>query len=178
VSASVTTLARPYARAAFEAARGANALADWARKLEFAAAVAADARVASALGHPRLTAADQVALLLPDGESADSPFAAFVGTLAANRRLALLAEIARQFAELRREHDKVLRVTVRTAVPLEAPQAEAFKAALRKRFQREIELDTAIDPALLGGAVIDAGDVVIDGSVRGRLAQLASTLTH
>ena len=117
-------------------------------------------------------------MLLPDGEAADSAFAGFVATLAANRRLKVLAEISRQFGDLKREHEKVLRVTVRTAVPMEAPQADALKAALKRRFQREIEIDTALDPGLIGGAVIDAGDVVIDGSVRGRLAQLATSLTH
>jgi F-type H+-transporting ATPase subunit delta len=178
VSASVTTLARPYARAAFESARGAQALAEWSRKLDTAAAIAADPRITRALGDPRLAAADQIALLLPEGEAADSPFTGYVGTLAANRRLVLLTEIARQFAELKREHEKVLRVTVRTAVPMESAQADAIRAALKKRFEREIEIETAIDPALIGGAVIDAGDVVIDGSVRGRLASLATSLAH
>jgi len=172
------TLARPYARAAFELARGAGSLAAWGDKLEFAATVAADARIANLLGDPRLDEAGRIGLLLPEGEAAASAFAGFLGELSNNGRLRLLAEIAALYGQYRREHEQVLRVKVRAAVPLEAAQAEGLKAALKQRFGRDIELHSEIDTRLIGGAVIDAGDVVIDGSVRGRLARLERALTQ
>lgn len=178
MAAGSTTLARPYARAAFELGSASNALAEWARKLDFAAAVANDAHAASYIGNPNVRGEDLKALFLPQGEAADSAFARFVAMLAENRRLALLPEIAHLFGDLKREHEKVLRVTVRAAVPVEPAQADALKAALKRRFNRDIELSTAIDASVIGGAVIDAGDVVIDGSVRGRLARLESALVH
>jgi len=172
------TLARPYARAAFESARAGNTLAAWSDKLAFAANVIVDARVRAIVGDPRLSNADLIGLLLPQGESADSPFATFVGLLVDNRRVGLLADIAALFEELKRESERVLQVTLRSASEIPAIQAEAIKVALKKRFGREIDMQQRIDPSVIGGAVIDAGDVVIDGSVRGRLARLEGALAQ
>ena len=172
------TLARPYARAAFEMARGADALAGWHERLAFSAALAADPAFRGVHGNPKVGEGALVALLLPEGEPADSVYASFLRTLAANRRAALLPEIAQLFGELRREAERVVKVTVRTAVPLESATADAMRAALERRFGRKVELDTALDPSVIGGAVIDAGDVVIDGSVRGRLARLQQALAR
>jgi len=172
------TLARPYARAAFESARASNALAAWSDKLAFAAQVIGDARVRAIVGDPRLSNAGLVNLLLPQDEAADAPFARFLGLLVDNRRVSLLTDIAALFEELKRESERVLRVTLRSASEIPATQAEAIKVALKKRFAREIDMQQRIDPSVIGGAVIDAGDVVIDGSVRGRLARLESALMH
>jgi F-type H+-transporting ATPase subunit delta len=174
---SQQTLARPYARAAFESARAAGSLADWQRKLAFAAAVAAHPDVRSLVGDPRLAAGALRGLLLPEGEAADSAFAGFLGLLVENRRVVLLPEIAALFDDFKREHEKVLKVTVRAAIPVDAALAASLKASLKRRFSRDIELETVIDPAVLGGAVIDAGEQVIDGSVRGRLERLAQALS-
>jgi F-type H+-transporting ATPase subunit delta len=171
------TLARPYARAAFETARAANALGAWSQHLALAAAIAADPRVTGLLGDPRVKAEELPALFLPPGESAESTFGGFIGTLAANRRLPLLPEIHALYEGFKREHERVLHVVVRTAVAIEPAQADALRAALKRRFQREIELETRVDAGVIGGAVIDAGDTVIDGSVRGGLARLAQALT-
>lgn len=178
MSSSSETLARPYARAAFELAQAGNALGDWSRKLDFSAAVAADPQVQNLVGNPRVGAGQLAQLFLPRDEQPDSPYAKFVAALAENRRLPLLPDVASGFAALKRDAEGVLKVTVRAAVPVEPAQAEALKAALEKRFKRKIELASAIDTSVIGGAVIDAGDVVIDGSVRGRLERLAQTLTH
>ena len=172
------TLARPYARAAFESARAVNALPAWSSKLAFAAQVIGDARVHAIAGDPRLSNNDLIGLLLPPGEPADSPFAAFLSLLIDNRRVGLLADIAALFEELKRESERVLQVTVRSAGEIPAGQTDAIKVALKKRFGREIDLQQRIDPSVIGGAVIDAGDVVIDGSVRGRLARLENALTN
>ena len=172
------TLARPYARAAFASAQTGSALADWSRKLGVAAQIVADPRVHSLVGDPRVGNADLVRLLLPPDDSGDSAFVRFVALLVENRRAGLLPDIAALFEELKRESERVLKVTVRSAVPFANGQADAIKSVLSKRFGRDIELEQRIDPSVIGGAVIDAGDMVIDGSVRGRLARLESALTQ
>jgi F-type H+-transporting ATPase subunit delta len=172
------TLARPYARAAFDSARAGNALAAWSSSLIFSAQAVADARVGALVGNPRLSNDELVGLLLPPADAAGSAFARFLSLLADNRRLALLPDIAALFEDYKREAERVLKVTLRSATEIPAPQADAIKVALAKRFGRDIELEQHIDPSVIGGAVIDAGDVVIDGSVRGRLARLESALVQ
>ena len=98
--------------------------------------------------------------------------------LADNRRLSLLPDIAAQYEALRAEAEKVVNVTVTSAVPMGAGEVESLTAALKRRFGGEISLTQAVDAALIGGAVIDAGDVVIDGSLRGKLARLSAALAH
>jgi len=172
------TLARPYARAAFESAHKADSLASWSQKLGFAAQLIADARVGALVGNPRIGHAEVTGLLLPPDEKVDSNFAAFLSLLVENRRAALLPDIAALFEELKRESERVLKVTLRSAAPVPDEQVGAIRVALKKRFGRDIELDQRIDPSVIGGAVIDAGDMVIDGSVRGRLERLESALAH
>jgi F-type H+-transporting ATPase subunit delta len=175
---SALTLARPYARAAFELARSNNALAEWAGKLAFAAQVAADPRVVTLFGDPRVAAKDLAALVTPEGEAADSAFSGFVRVLAENRRLPVLPEIGALFEELKHEAERVLKVNLRSATPIDATEADKLKQALKRRFGRDIEIEQSIDEDVLGGVVIDAGEVVIDGSVRGRLARLEQALAH
>jgi F-type H+-transporting ATPase subunit delta len=172
------TLARPYARAAFELAAVCNALGEWAKKLAFAAQAAADPQVRALFGNPRVGPAELASLFLPDGEPADSTFTSFINLLADNQRLHALPEITALFEQRKREAEKVLQVRVRTAAPIDASETARLKDALKRRFGRDIELEQSVDPAVIGGAVIDAGDVVIDGSVRGRLHQLEAALTH
>lgn len=171
------TLARPYARAAFAIARDGNALAAWSQALGFAARVAADPQVAALLGHPKLTTADAVTLLSPPDPPSQA-FADFIALLADNRRLPLLPEIAGLFEELRADAERIVKARVTAAAALPVGELDSIKAALRKRFGREVELETAVDESLIGGAVIDAGDVVIDGSLRGKLSRLQAALAQ
>jgi F-type H+-transporting ATPase subunit delta len=170
------TLARPYARAAFAYARDAAALPDWSQALAFAARVAADPQVAALLGNPRLTREEAVSLLAPEASS--EAFRHFLGLLFDYRRLPLLPEISGLFDALRLDAEGVMRARVTSAAELPAAELDVLKAALRRRFGREVEVETAVDPALLGGAVIDAGDIVIDGSLRNKLQRLQAVLTH
>lgn len=170
------TLARPYARAAFAIAREGNALPAWSDALAFAARVAADPTVAALLGNPGLIQADATTLLAPEG--ADATFGNFLGLLFENRRLPLLPEIAGMFDELRFEAERVVKAKVTSAVAMPAAELETIKAALKKRFGRDVEVETAVDESLIGGAVIDAGDVVIDGSLKGKLGRLQAALAH
>lgn len=170
------TLARPYARAAFAVARDTSSLSAWSDALGFAARICADPQVAGLLGNPKLTSASTVDLLAP--ETAGEAFGNFLGLLFDNRRLALLPEIAGLFDELRFESERVVRAKVTSAAELIPAELETIKAALRRRFGREVEVETAVDASLIGGAVIDAGDVVIDGSLKGKLGRLQAALAH
>jgi len=174
------TLARPYARAAFAIARDGGAYGPWSDALGFAARVAADPQVASLLANPKLTDADAVALLSPPQQHAgvDENFGRFLALLADNRRLVLLPEIAELYQELRAEAEHVVKATVTSAAALPATELDTIKAALRRRFGREVEVETAVDESLIGGAVIVAGDVVIDGSLKGKLERLQSALAN
>ena len=168
------TVARPYARAAFSQARDEGDFAAWSQALGFAAQVAADPRAASLLLNPQLTHAEAVTLLSVDG--AGESFSRFLALLAENRRLAQLPEISGLYEELKAEAERVVKATVTSAAELPAGELDVLKAALKKRFGREVELSTAVDASLIGGAVIDAGDVVIDGSLKGKLARLQTAL--
>lgn len=168
------TLARPYARAAFGAARDEGRVAAWSQALAFAARVAADPQSASVLKHPQLTSRAAAQLLVLD--AADASFTRFVEMLADNRRLELLPEIAGLFEQLRAEAERIVKARVRSATMLGDADLAALRDGLRRRFGREVELSTELDPSLIGGAVIEAGDVVIDGSIRGKLERLQSAL--
>jgi len=170
------TLARPYARAAFSLSRDGGRTAAWSQALAFAAHVAADPRVQALLGHPQLSANEAVGLLAIDG--ADEAFTRFLALLADNRRLPLLPEIAGLFEQQRAETDRVVKARVTAASEPTSVELETIKAALKKRFGRDVEIETAVDAALIGGAVIDAGDVVIDGSLKGKLSRLQAALAN
>lgn len=170
------TLARPYARAAFAVARDEGKFAAWSDALSLAARIAVEPRVASLLLNPELEDADAIALLSSEG--AGESFGRFLGLLAENRRLPQLPEIAGLYEELRAEAEHVVKATVTSAAALPAGELETIKASLKKRFGREVEIATAVDESLIGGAVIDAGDVVIDGSLKGKLARLQTSLAN
>jgi F-type H+-transporting ATPase subunit delta len=131
------------------------------------------------LDNPHVQAAQLVDFICDIGGTGfDSQERNFLGVLAENRRLSYLPEIAQLFAKMRADHERIVDVTVSSAVELSADQRARFTAALAKRFDREIRLHTRIDPHLLGGAVVQADDLVIDGSVRGGLAQLATQVAN
>ncbi|KAA2283270.1 F0F1 ATP synthase subunit delta [Arenimonas fontis] len=171
------TLARPYARAAFALAKDTGRLPRWSALLGFAAQAASVPEAQAAIGHPLAATADLVELLTPPGD-ADPEFRQFLAVLAENRRLALLPEIAGLYEQLRAEAERVVKARVTSARPLAADELEKLRASLRNRFGREIDLATAVDESLIGGAVIDAGDVVIDGSLRTKLARLGAALAN
>lgn len=170
------TLARPYARAAFGLARDAGALAPWSDALGLAARIAADPQAAAVLAHPGLDRDDAVALLAPEGETPS--FRDFLALLADNRRLSLLPEIAGLYEELRADAERVVKARVTSAAALPESELDSIRAALKKRFGREVDVETAIDESLIGGAVIAAGDTVIDGSLRGKLSRMQDALAH
>jgi F-type H+-transporting ATPase subunit delta len=178
MAAQSITLARPYARAAFELARAEGALAAWSQALAFAAQVSSDSRVAALSNDPRVQPEQLVALHLPEGTKVEGAFGKFLTELAERRRVSLLPDVAALYETYKRESESQLLVKVTSAMALDAAQAEQLTASLKRRFKREIELETQVDASLLAGVVIDTGEQVIDGSARGRLAQLASALAN
>jgi F-type H+-transporting ATPase subunit delta len=176
--ADKTTIARPYARAAFEEARRDQRLGPWSEALRTGATVVEDPRVQNLLGNPHVTP-QQLAQLVIDiaGDGLGEHGRNFVQTLAENRRLAYLPEISKFFDELKDAAEGVVDVTVTSAAPLGEEQQRTLSQALAKRLKREVRLHTATDPELIGGAVLRAGDLVIDGSLRSRLERIAYELT-
>ncbi|WP_415845958.1 F0F1 ATP synthase subunit delta [Stutzerimonas zhaodongensis] len=171
------TLARPYAKAAFEFASAAGRIDAWSGMLSLAAVAVDVPRVAELLKNPRLTSESKVKTLVQlFGSDIDEAFRNFVSTLGDNDRLDVLPMIRELFEELKAEAEKTLDVEVQTAFELTPAQLQTLAAALSKRLDRTVNPQQVVNPALIGGVVIRAGDVVVDGSVRGKLSQLAESL--
>lgn len=167
------TIARPYARAVFERANTTGKLALWGELLAKATVVITDARIAPLLGNPHVKRADLVALVIEVSEANDMPAENFIRLLADNSRLALLPEIAAQYEALRADVENTVDVTVTSALALTAEQSTKLAKALTARLNRTVRLHTTVDAGLVGGAIVRAGDFVVDGSLRGRIDRLA-----
>jgi F-type H+-transporting ATPase subunit delta len=129
------------------------------------------------LTNPRVSADDLVSLISEAaGGALDDHGRNFIATLAHNRRLGLLPEIAAQFETLRAEVENVADVRVTSAVQLNEAQQQRLSSALKRRLKREVRLHCEVDPSLIGGAIVRAGDFVIDGSLRARLERLAGAM--
>jgi F-type H+-transporting ATPase subunit delta len=172
------TTARPYAKAIFALARQDNSLADTADGLIIGAQVVADPRVHALLGSPHVTPA-QLSELVNGiaGSKLDEHGRDFITLLAQNRRLGFLPEIAALFAQMKAEVENAMDVDVTSATALTPDQESRYAAALQRKLGRSVRLRTKVDQGLLGGAVLKAGDLVIDGSIKGRLERLATELT-
>lgn len=175
--ADKTTIARPYAKAAFAEARADSMLGAWSTSLHTAATVVTDPRVHALFGDPHVTP-EQLSQLVLDIAGADlgEHGRNFVRTLAESHRLDCLPEIAALFDQYKDDAEGVADVTVTSAAPLDAKQQDSLSSALARRLKRDVRLHCAVDPQLLGGAVLRSGDLVIDGSVRGRLERIANEL--
>lgn len=178
--AETATLARPYARAAFEYAQGTNELARWSGLLAVVSEAVADERVQPLLGSPRVSAEALAAFLLDLAREAGSDDNArnFVNLLAQNQRLDLLPEIASQYEALRAEVENVVDVSLVSAIELTEAQRSKFKAALERRLKRTVRLHSEVDADLVGGAIVRAGDFVIDGSLKGKVERLGQAMTN
>ncbi|SRR6056297_2756464 len=174
-----TTLARPYARAAFELADKSGTADHWSRALGLAAQVAADPEAAALIGHPRVDA-ERLLSLFGDvlGEHMDGPVRGFLDVLMHYRRLPLLPEIAAQYETLRRASEDRIKVRVTSAVELDETQRQKLADRLKQRFGSDVDMETEVDADLIGGLIVRAGDKVIDASVRGRLQQLGRQLVR
>lgn len=175
--AELSTLARPYARAAFEYAAGVNSLSEWSVQLATAAAVAQADKMVKVLSSPSLTSEQQAAQFISVcGDELTGNAQNFIKVLADNKRLPLLPEISALFEEFKANREKSVEVEVATAFELDAAIQEKLAAALSGKLEREVSVQTVVDKKLLGGVVVRAADVVIDGSIRGRLNKLAEAM--
>ena len=173
------TIARPYAQAAFLFAEQHHTLKDWSEMLALLAAISSDPAMAAVIDNPQLTETQVADLFISiGGERVNEKCQNFIRLLAENGRLQLLPDIAAAFEVQRREAEHTVQAQLVTAYPASETQKDAVIAALKKRLERDIELECSTDPGLLGGAIIHAGDLVIDGSIRGKLERLGNALTH
>ena len=179
------TIARPYAVAAFEVARDAKDLAGWSSALDTARELLADGQIVTFLGNPSLTDAERLSFLSDLFESAGTSASVFGGDAKGTNflkllldygRVNVLPEIAGHFDALKAEVENTVDVVVTTAAKLGEEQKQEIVKALKARLGRDIRIETEIDETLIGGAVIRAGDVVIDGSLRSRLTGLSNAL--
>jgi F-type H+-transporting ATPase subunit delta len=177
--AEKVTIARPYAKAAFEYAREHGAFARWSEVLGAASTIVVDPQVTGLLANPRVTPSQLVDLIAGIlGDTLDEHGKNFLNTLAQNRRLGLLPEIAAIYETLRADIEQIADVHVTSAMALTDEQRNRLATALKKRLRREVRLHESVDPALVGGAVVRSGDLVVDGSLRAGLERLATELTH
>lgn len=175
--AELSTLARPYAKAAFEYAVEAKDVQGWSDSLCLAASVAQQPAVEKLLSSPSATAEKQAeAVQNICGDELATASQNFISILSENRRLQLLPQISQQFEIMKANLEKAVDVDVVAASKLDAAQQKALSEALSAKLERKVNLQVSLDKSLLGGAVIRAGDTVIDGSIRGRLTKLAESL--
>src|SRR5258708_7686946 len=175
--AELTTIARPYAEAAFALARDSNALPVWSQMLRLASGVVADPKVAQALDNPALDSAAKESLLLsicgdkltPEGRN-------FLRVLIEADRITLLPEIQAMFDVLKDSADGVAKAAIETAFPFDGNELAELTSSLEKRFGRKIEATVEVKPELIGGARVTVGDTVIDGSVQEQLRAMAAQL--
>lgn len=177
--AESTTIARPYAQAAFKLAQQKQALPAWTEMLGLAAVVATDAGMRKLLDNPRVTP-EQLAELFVDicGDRLNDDGRNMMRLLAERRRLVLLPEIFGLYEQFKNEAEGAIKAQLITAFPATDAQKQTIAAALKQRFGRDVQLEYVTDPTLMGGAVVRAGDLVIDGSVRGKLTRLGTALNH
>jgi len=176
-----TTIARPYAKAMFEHALAIKQLASWSSTLHDLAQVILNHDMASFISNPATSPELQTQLLLAicakTNTSGDMKTVEnFVGLLAVNKRLQALPDIFAQYEALRAQQEKTLTASVISFAAMTIEQQQQLIDSLSRRLQRHVTLDVTIDKSLLGGAVIRAGDLVIDGSVRGKLVKLGTQL--
>lgn len=175
--AELTTLARPYAKAAFEYAREQNDLDSWSKSLGTLAAVASDSTVKKLLDSPAITS-QKKATALADicGTDLTAKVKAYIEVLAENKRLNLIATITDMFEILKAQQEKFSDVKVTAAFAMDKSVETALLDKLKTVLLSDVSITTSIDKSLIGGVVVRSGDMVIDGSVKGRLSKLSESL--
>ena len=177
--AEKSTIARPYALAAFELAKEQKDLAVWSDMLGFAAVVVVDDAMQAYIGNPKIDSETLTKLMLNVcGDQLNDLGKNFLKVLIANKRLNVLPEIVTLYNEHRAEAERTIEAEVISAFPLSDAQQKVLTESLKKRLGREVNLVAKVDENLLGGAIVRAGDLVIDGSVSGQLNKFATALMH
>ena len=176
--AELSNIARPYARAVFELAKASADYSVWSEQLDMLAAVAADPNVGDLFNNPRVSRHDLVGVFTDIcADQVDGNAKNLVRLLAQNRRLHALPAIAEQYEHLRAEAEQTVQAELESALPVSDTQQQRIVDALSQRMGRRVELTVKTNEELLGGAVVRAGDLVIDGSIRARLEKLATAIS-
>jgi len=180
------TIARPYAQAVFEIAKNSHTLGPWSESLAIAGQLLADKGLVEYLGNPGFDDEQRLEFLtglfaqaaahLLNGE--DVKGTNFLRLLLENRRIAVLPGIAEYFEALKAKLENSVDAVVTAAAELSTKQVDDIAVSLQERLGCNVKVATEIDQNLIGGAVIRAGDVVIDGSLRARLEGLATALIN
>ena len=177
--AEALTIARPYAEAALQFAVATETTREWSEQLALLAVISADQQTVRLIKNPRVTSEQKVSLFNEvAGAVLNEGGRNFIRLLAEYNRLLIMPEIAKEYQRLLSQKQQHITATVRTAQPLNEEQMAQLIVALKKRFQCTVNLETEIDESLLGGALIQVGDLVIDGSLRGRLLGMAMSLRN
>ncbi|ARU95846.1 F0F1 ATP synthase subunit delta [Tatumella citrea] len=171
-----TTVARPYAKAAFDFAVEHQSIDRWQSMLAFSADVARDEQVADILSGAKAPESVSSTFIAICGDQLDENGQNLIKVMANNKRLKALPAVLEQFIQLRDAYEATAEVDVTSASELSAEQLTKISAAMEKRLSRKVKLNCKIDKSVIAGVVIQAGDMVIDGSVRGRLDRLADVL--
>ena len=176
--AELANISRPYARAVFELAKTDADYSAWSERLEWLATVAADPNIGALFNNPRVSR-HALARVFTDicGDRLDGNAKNLVRLLAQNRRLHALPVIAEQYEYLRAEAERIVQAELESAMPVSDAQQQRIAEALSQRMGRRVELTVKTNEELLGGAVVRAGDLVIDGSIRARLEKLATAIS-
>lgn len=175
----LTGIARPYARAVYELAKEKGTFDKWTDMMTFLSAVVQDENMVEALDSPKMTDAQKAELLEAVSEGQlDDPGKNLINVLSENDRLSLIPEICSLYEAYRDEDKGVIEAEVISARALSKDDEKKLAAALNKRLGCEVKIVSKVDESLLGGAIIHAGDLVIDGSIQGRLGELATALSR
>jgi len=173
----LATLARPYAAAVFKRAKETHATAKWSETLAFMSAVLNDENISVIVDNPKVNKERLSALMLDICQGQiNQENENFLKLLVHNNRLSLLPSIAKLFEAFKAEDEGYVEVEVLTAYSLSKEAKQDFTATLEKTLGKKIHMNVTVEKSLIGGVLVRAGDRVIDGSIRGRLQQLAKRL--
>ena len=175
--AELSTLARPYAKAAFQAAVEAGELQAWSTMLSVASNVADQEKVVELLSNPNLIGTQQAQTFIDVcGDTLNEAGQNLVSVLAENKRISLLPQIFEQFEHLKAELEKAVDVEIISAYEVTDETKQKLTQALKAKLDKDVRVTTTVDSNLVGGAIIRAGDMVIDGTLKGKLAKLAEAM--
>lgn len=175
--ADMQTLARPYAKAVFELARDGSSLPQWSEVLSGLATVVAQPDIASLLDHPKVGSVTVGEKLVESlGDKLDAAGGNLVRLLASNGRLAALSAIAEEYEALRSGFEQRIDVQITAASEVPDANQQAISSALAARLKQEVNVEVSVDESLIAGAIIKAGDLVIDGSMKSELEQMGVAL--
>lgn len=176
--AELSTLARPYAKAAFDFASDASQTAQWEEYLAFSAGLLNDKRFADYLSTPQITQTEQLqAMITVSNDSFPDDYKNFLAQLVQNDRLAMLPAVFSEFQAIKAQSEQAVIANIETAFELSAAETSMLQESLKKRFGQSVTIESTVNPALIAGVVIRVGDQVIDDSALGKLKQLKTKLT-